>query len=742
MLARLAGLIWYRSKALLVAAAVLAVVGGGLGSTLFDKLTAGGLSDTGAESGRAAKVLEEAGQGAPNLMLLVTTPQDVDSAEATEAGTRLTRRLADEPGLRNVSSYWTAGKPPQLRSENKRQALVVATLVGDETAAGKRLDALLPRYEGEQEGLDVTAGGYAMFQKESAALSQEDATKGEMITFPVTLVVLVLIFGSIVSALLPLIVAFFSMLVGMGVMWLLASVTDLSVFSMSVVTLLGLGLAIDYCLLMVNRYREELGSASPEQALRRTMATAGRTVTFSAVTVAVVLAGLIFFPLQAVRSLAYGGIITALLSAVAALTVLPALFVVLGPRIEKGRILGSRRPESTAENAENGFWHRLAVFVMRRPVPVATLAMLVLLVLGAPALGIKLGMPDERSMPETSQSRQVATAIREGFDSAEVNALQVVAERTPESGDSVHRYAAELSRLPQVGRIDTTAGSYADGELLEPGTAQHQRFNIGDGTYFSVVPSSGSAQAAIDLLGEIRAVDSPFPVLIGGKAAVNEDTTDSIGNRLPYALGAVAVAMVVLLFLLTGSVLLPLLALVLSGLSLTATFGALVWIFQDGHLASLLGDFTVTGSIGSIVPVMLFALAFGLAMDYQVFMLSRIREEYERTGSETAAVAMGLERIGRMVTAAAVLISIVFLAFLVSDITFVKAYGVGLPLAVLMDATVVRGALLPAAMRLGGKAMWWAPGPLRRLHARFGISESGPPAGPAPAVSSREHQAV
>jgi RND superfamily putative drug exporter len=740
MLAKLAGLIWCRSKQLLVAAAVLAVLGGALSATLFDRLTAGGLTDTGAESGRAAAVLAETGQGAPNLTLLVTTPDGVDDADSARAGSQLTQRLSGEPHVKDVSSYWSAGKSPQLRSEDGKQALVVATIAGDETTVGKRLDALLPRYEGEHDGLEVTAGGYAMFQKESAKLSQEDATKGEMITFPVTLVILVLIFGSIVSALLPLIVAFFAMLVGMGIMWLLASVTDLSVFAMSVVTLLGLGLAIDYCLLMVNRYREELRSASPEEALRTTMVTAGRTVSFSAVTVAVVLAGLLFFPLQAVRSLAYGGMITAMLSAVAALTVLPALFVALGPRVEKGRVLRKRGANST-DGTESGFWHRLAVFVMRRPVPVATLALAFLLLLGAPALGMKLGMPDERSMPGDSQSRQVATAIREGFGSAEVNALQVVAERTPKGNDNVDAYATELSRLPHAGRVDTATGSYVDGERVTPGTEQHQRFSIGDGTYFSVVPSSASADTATELVGEVRSLQAPFETLVGGTAAVNEDTTQSLSDRLPYALGAVAIAMIVLLFLLTGSVLLPLLALALSGLSLTATFGALVWIFQEGHLASLLGDFTVTGTITSIVPVMLFALSFGLAMDYQVFMLARIREEYERTGSGTAAVAMGLERIGRMVTAAAVLISIVFLAFLVSGITFVKAYGVGLPLAVLMDATIIRGALLPAAMRLGGQAMWWAPGPLRRLHARFGISESGETVATAPSAdTAKQHQ--
>ncbi|MFI8392887.1 MMPL family transporter [Streptomyces sp. NPDC085540] len=740
MLGRLAGFIWRRSRLMLVAAALLAVVGGTLSSTLFDKLTAGGLNDPGAESGQAAAILDRAGQGPPNLVFLVTTPQGVDESAAVQAGTELSSKLAAEPGVKNVASYWSSDRSPQMRSKDGQKALVVATVAGDETAVWKRVDELPPKYEGKHDGLDVVAGGYAMFQKETAKQSQDDATKGEMIAFPVTLVILVLIFGSIVSASLPLIVAFFSMLVGMGIMWVVASVTDLSVFAMSVVTLLGLGLAIDYCLLMVNRYREELrAEKSPEEALRTTMETAGRTVSFSAITVAVVLAGLLFFPLQAVKSLAYGGIITALMSAVAAVTVLPALFVVLGHRIEKGRVLRKRRPESAAgSEGENGFWHRLAVFVMRRPVPVATAATVFLLFLGSPVLGMKLGMADERSMPKDSQSRQVATSIREGFGSAQANALQVVVETTPGDKAAIESYAAQLSSLPHAGRVDTSTGSYSEGKQLTPATPQHERFRIGDGTYFSVVPATGELNDSSALVHEVRALQAPFETLVGGTAAVNEDTTQSLTYRLPYALGAIGIAMVILLFLLTGSVLLPFLALLLSGLSLTATFGALVWIFQDGHLSSLLGDFTVTGTITSMVPVMLFALAFGLAMDYQVFMLARIREEYERTGSGTAAVAMGLERVGRMVTAAAVLISIIFLAFLVSDVTYVKAYGIGLPLAVLMDATIIRGALLPAAMRLGGRAMWWAPEPLRRLHARFGIKKSAEPTPPVVAHQNEQ----
>jgi RND superfamily putative drug exporter len=729
MLETLSGFVLRRSRAVLVVTVLLALAGGGASATLFDKLTAGGMSDLGAESGSAASTLDKAGLGQPNLTLLVSAPNGVDDPAAVRAGTALSDRLAHEPEVVNVTSYWTSGRPPQLRAKQGDKALIGATIRGDETTVNKLLDGLAPRYEGSHDGLDVRVGGSAMFLKETTEQSQKDGTKGEMIAFPVTLVVLVLVFGSVVAASLPLAVAVVTMLLGMGVMWLVASLTDVSVFAVSVVTLLGLGLAIDYSLLIVNRYREELRlGKDADDAIRATMRTAGRTVLFSAVTISLVLAGLLFFPLQAVRSLGYGGIITALLSAAGALTMLPALLAVLGPRIEKGRILHRHRTATADTDTENGFWHRLAIFVMRRPVPVAIAVTAFLLLLGIPFLGIKLGMPDERSMPESSQARQVATVIRTDFNSAEQNALQVVAPRTPQGSADIASYAADLSRLPGVARVDTVTGSYTKGTRAVPPSAAHQRFAVGDGVYFSVVPASGAPDDALDLVDDVRAQHAPFPVVVGGTAAVSIDTTKSLLNRLPYVLGTVTIAMVILLFLLSGSVLLPFLALVLSALSLTATFGALVWVFQDGHLAWVLGGFTVTGSIASTIPAMLFALSFGLAMDYQVFMLSRIREEYDRTGSGTVAVAVGLERIGRMVTAAAVLISIVFLAFTVSGITYIKAYGIGLPLAVLMDATLIRGALLPALMRLGGRATWWAPTPLQSIHRRFGLKEATDPA--------------
>ncbi|NED98636.1 MMPL family transporter [Phytoactinopolyspora halotolerans] len=725
--ARLAGLALRHRRAVLITAALLALVAGSSGATLFSKLSAGGWTDPNAESGEVSDILEETfGQDQPNLVLLVSAPRGVDDPGAVDAGAELTERLAAEPGVSDVVSYWATGQE-SLRNDDGDKALILAGIEGDPNEVDATLTELIPSYGGEQDGLTVTIGGYAMFEHELTEQSERDVIKAELIVFPVTLIALVLIFGSIVAAMLPLAVAMVTVLVGMGVMWVLAEVTDLAVLAVNVVTLLGLGLAIDYSLLMVNRYREELRRGRPvAAAIETTMRTAGRTVIFSAVTVAIALSALVWFPLDALRSVSYAGMATALLAGAAALTVLPATFALLGRRLERtGR--RRRRPAGVVEQdtAESGMWHRIATLVMRRPIPIATLVAAFLLVLGAPFLNLNLGEVDERTMPETAQSRQVSETIRAEFGSGEQNALQVVVTEDAEVTDEeIAGYATQVSQLDHVARVDTVTGSYAGGEQIAPAGPAHQRFAADGARYLHVVPLAGDSQAAQDLVETVRATPAPSDVLVGGLPAVTVDGNDALTSWLPYSMAALAICMVVLLFLLTGSVVLPFLALLLSGLSLTATFGALVWIFQEGNLTGLLGGFTVTGSLAGTVPVMLFAVAFGLAMDYQVFMLSRIREEYERTGDGTAAVAEGLERIGRIVTAAAVLISIVFLAFLFSEITLMKAFGIGLPLAVLLDATLIRGAMLPAMMKICGRSTWWAPAPLRRLHARFGLRET------------------
>jgi RND superfamily putative drug exporter len=662
---------------------------------------------------------DDFGQGLPNLALLVTAPDGVDHVSGATVGERLTDEVAGADGVGNVISYWTSGGAPQLRNADGDKALIMAAIEGDSNEVKDRLESLLPEIEGDHGDVTVQIGGYAMFERELNAQSEQDIAFGEMVVLPVTLAVLVVIFGSVVAATLPLLVAVVTMLLGMGLMWVMANLTDLSVFAVNAVTLLGLGLAIDYSLLMVSRYRDELRAGlETTEAIGQTMRTAGRTVLFSAVTVSVALSALLWFPLDALRSIGYAGITTALLAGATSLTVLPAMFALLGGRIEKWRV----REVGTSPTGDVGMWHRLAMFVMRRPIPIATLVAAFLLVLGAPFLGITLGQVDERTMPESSQARQVADTVREEFESGEQNALQVVVSSADDR--DVSEYAAALSGLDHVVRVDTAVGSFAGGTQVADATAFNERFMAQQSQYLSVVPEPGKPEAERQLVRDIRAGDAPFDVHVGGTAAFSEDGIVALRTWLPVGLAALVVVMLVLLFLLTGSVVLPFIAMLLSGLSITATFGALVWIFQDGNLNDLLGGFTVTGTIDATVPVMLFAIAFGLAMDYQVFMLSRITEEYEITGDPTSAVAHGLEKMGRIVTAAAVLISIVFTAFLLSDVTLMKAFGVGLPLAVLLDATLVRGLLLPAVIKMGGAATWWAPRSLRSFHSRYGFKES------------------
>lgn len=721
MLGRFSDLMFAHRRRVLWLTVLVALVAGASSATLFDKLKAGGFDAPDSDAAVAADTLrDEFGQGQSNLVLLVDTPGSVDEETTASEATELVEELSGQPHVKGVTSYWTAGQPEQLRSAEGDKGLILATVAGDDTQVDKRVADLAAEYDGQRDTLGVTMGGYAMLQHEIAEQSVHDAAVGEAIAFPLAMVALVLVFGSVIAAAIPLAVALATLLTTLGVMWVVATVTDLSVIAVNVVTLLGLGLAIDYSLLIVSRFREEMAMRDDiATSLRNTVRSSGKTVAFSAITVAIAMSSMLWFPPVALRSMAYAGIIVALLSAVTSLTVLPALLAVAGRRVVRRRFGRGNKQRA----AEDGFWHRLAHFVMRSPVPVATAVIAFLLLLGAPALGMKLSAPDARAMSTDASARQVADTIRSDFESGEQNALSVA---MPQAPDGLGDYASRLSALDHVARVDGPGGSYVGGSQAAPAGPAYDRFRSGDGAYLTVVPTSGDPDHLDDLVVNVRDETAPATAYVGGPAAISHDLNQSLIDRLPLAGGALAISVIVLLFLLTGSVLLPFLAAVLSTLSLTATFGALVWIFQDGNLSDLLGGFTVTGSLVSTVPIMLFAVAFGLAMDYQVFLLARIKEEYERTGDRIGSVALGLEKVGRIVTAAAVLISLVFLGFLPSDISFMKAFGVGLPLAVLVDATLVRGALLPAAMRLTGRATWWAPAPLRRLHARFGLHEGEP----------------
>ncbi|MCC3766756.1 MMPL family transporter [Streptomyces sp. UNOC14_S4] len=730
MFQRLAQAVLQRGRRLLYASLLLFVVAAAVGATVLPKLSAGGYSDTGTESARAARFLEErfhAGQ--PNLVLLVKDDRGIDDKGTAAAAAKVTERLSKEPDVTEAYSYWSTGRPEALRATDAKSALIMAWVKGDEDHVQKWMTDHADDYQGTVEGLDISQGGTAKASEEIIGQTMKDLVKAEAIAMPILLVVLIFVFRGVVAAAMPLVIGTLTMACAFFVLRILSVFTDVSVFAMNITTGLGLGLAVDYSLFIISRYREELArGADTDEALIASMRTAGRTVAFSAVTVALALSGLLVFPFYFLRSFAYAGIPVALIAALASVTVLPALLKVLGPRINSLQILKRRKPA-----AEKNFWQRTAMVVMRFPLPVGLAAVALLLLLGAPFLKMKMSLADERVLPTSAGSFQVGKALREGYSSQE-NGSELVVMR--EVGDpaqaagKIGAYARQLSGLEGVSRVDTYTGSYVQGKQAAPAGPASAAFAAEQSAYLKVVPKEPETDdAGRELVREIRDADAPFPVQVTGPGAILEDSLDSLTSKMPWALGIVGGSTLVLLFLLTGSVLLPLKALVLNMLSLSTTFGVLVWGFQEGHLNGVIGSFTVTGAITWSVPMLLFCVAFGLSMDYEVFLLSRIKEEYEQTGDNVASVARGLGRTGSLVSAAAVLIAIVFAGFMTSSITYLKAIGLGLALAVIMDATVVRGLLVPAFMRLAGRANWWAPGPLRLLHRKIGLREGD---GPAP----------
>ena len=695
-------------------------VAGAVGGGVAESLSNGGFEDPGAESVTAAEVLEaEFGVSDPGVVFVVTAPQgSVDDATVAEAGVALTQTLAGEEGVLSASSYWTLGGPAPLRSVAGDRALVFATIAGDDGEVLTTSGHIAEDYRGTYNGLEIAVGGVGPLFSEVQETIEADLIRAELIAFPITAILLLLIFGSAVAASLPLLIGGFAIVGTFLILQILTGFTEVSIFALNLTTALGLGLAIDYSLFVISRFREELAAGhDPREAVVRTVQTAGRTVLFSAGTVAVSLSAMLVFDLAFLRSFGYAGIAVVGLAAVGAVVILPAILALLGHRVDRLRV---RRVTPTPEG--NGTWHRIATTVMRRPVPIATAAVLVLVLLGSPFLGVELGTSDDRVLPATANAREAGDILRSEFDAFEASPISVVA-RGDTDDDTVDGFAASLSSLDGVARVDAATGSYIGGTQVAPAGPANARFSAETGTFLSVVPSvepiSPEGEA---LVKDIRAMDAPFSTLVTGGSADLVDTKASLFGSLPIAIAIIGVVTFALLFLMFGSVVVPLKAVVLNMLSLSATFGALVWIFQDGNLSEWLG-FTATGSIEITMPILMFAIAFGLSMDYEVFLLSRIKEEHDAGRDNVEAVAVGLERTGRIVTAAAVLIAVVFVAFATSNVSFMKMFGVGMTLAVLVDAFIVRATLVPAFMRLAGAANWWAPHWMKGIYRRFGIRE-------------------
>lgn len=715
MLERVARLAVARPKAVLAATLVLMFGAFAYGSGINERLSGGGFYSVSSESQRAAALLEQRFHvGKPNLVVLATATggRSIDDADAVAAGQALTQQLAATPGITTVSSYWGPGKSELLRSNDGTRALIVAHVEGNEREFAAAASRLIATYRGTERGpLKLQLGGEVVSYVDVGDQLNHDLKTSEAIAMPVILVLMTLVFGSLVAAGLPLAIGALSIAGSLGLLALLSDITPVSSYALNVTTLLGLALAIDYSLLVLTRFREErTRAATIDAAIIKSVRTAGRTVIFSATTVALSVLALLAFPMMFLRSIAYACVGVILLATVCAVVVLPAMLRILGSRIDSlnvgraiRRLIGRGAPaEARAE--EDGFWFRSSRLVMRRPVAMGGAVLILALVLAAPFSAIRLNFLDDRSLPTTIESRSVGDAVRSKFPAQSTGAMDVVLEASADA-DQLDSYALALSRLPHVVAVKLPTANYVDGHRIGERPVPNA-----NGAYLTVLPDVDPyGDAAHRLLDQVRQTQSPGTAHVGGLTAENFDTKDALLERVPLAAALIAVAMLGVLFAFTVSVVLPLKALVLNIISLSATLGAMVFIFQEGHLKWLVGDFTVTGTLPTPTPILIICLAFGLSMDYEVFLLSRITEEYRAHGDTNLAVTSGLQRVGPIVTAAALIMSIMFMAMATSQVSFIKSLGLGLTLAVLFDATLVRAILMPAAMKLMGRANWWAP---------------------------------
>jgi len=720
----------------IIAVALLVMVGAAIfGIPVANSLSPGGFRHPTSESSRASRQLSEKfGQGDLRMIIAVTSDAGVHSQAARAAGAHLVAQLTSLPFVAQVTSTWTA--PPQvassLISKDGKTGLIVAGITGGERGAqlhAKTLTDLLH----DVDGVTVKAGGEVMNSVQLIDQTKKDLLVMEAISLPLSFVVLVWVFGGVLAAALPLAVGAFAILGSMAVMHAITFATEVSVFALNLILALGLALAIDYTLLIVSRFRDELaGGAGRDEALVRTMATTGRTVLFSAITVALSMAAMVLFPLYLLKSFAFAGIAVVAFTAVASLVVTPAAIVLLGERLDSldvrrfvRRVLG--RPEPVRPPVQETFWYRWTKVAMRRAIPIGLAIIALLLALGAPFLGIKWGYQDDRVLPGSASARQVGDELRTGFAlNSLTDVVVVIPDMAGVTTAELARYAAQLSLVADVSSVSSPGGTFVSGQRSGPPSAAT---GLKDGSAFLTVSSTAPlySQASEGQLDRLHAVATPGgrDVQMTGLAQINRDSSNAVNSRLPLVLAVIAVITFLLLFLLTGSVVLPLKALLLNVMSLTATFGALVWIFQDGHLGGF--GTTATGTVVATVPVVLFCLAFGLSMDYEVFLISRIRESWlvsrKTRADNDESVALGLARTGPVVTAAALLMAVTFASLISANVSVMRMFGVGVTLAVLMDATLVRMLLMPAFMRVLGRVNWWAPRPLARLHQRFGTSK-------------------
>ncbi|WP_405496437.1 MMPL family transporter [Nocardia sp. NBC_00511] len=703
-------------KLVLIVVGIAFLLCGALGSQAAARLSNGGFVATDSESARVADLLDrDYGMSGMQLVLTVEAAGGANSAAAISRGKDIAGQLTGDPRVSQVVSPWTTpALSKALVSRDGAIGLIVANVRGDENTAPGAAHDLAAQFTGDSGGLTVRAGGQAMVWSETNTQTQKDLAIAEAIALPLTFLLLVWYLRSLVAAAIPFVTGVAAIAGASAVLYLLTYVVELSVFALNITTAIGLALAIDYSLLIIGRYREEIAAGHDRtEALGIAMKRGGRAVAYSGITVGIALLGMSFFPMAFLRSLAFAGLAVVALSIVLTLTLVPALLMLLGDRI-------NRKPLREAAPVEQGLLYRVARTVQRRPALCALPVLALLLVLGAPIVGLKLGLPDDRVLPGALASRQVGDLLRDRFDDNATGTVQIIVRG---QGIDPSAYAAALSGVADVEAVTGPTGTYAHGMPVAP--ADPAATGPGS-THLTVATRLDPYSArAVQQLDALHAVPAPGPVLFGGLAQQNADSAHGITQGFPKAVVWIALITFVLLLLLTGSVVLPLKAIVLNVLSLSATFGALVWVFQDGHLGGFGTE--ATGYTIATLPVLLFCVAFGLSMDYEVFLLARFTEEWERSARTRAdndnAVALGIARSGRIVTAAALLMAVVFAGIAASGVTMNRMLGVGLALAVLMDATLVRMVLVPAFMRVMGTANWWAPRRSRPLLEKVALRE-------------------
>ena len=695
MFDKLGSVIVAKSKLIFAIYLIAVVLAGGIGSAVFGKLDSGGYSDPNSDSAKAFTYLTDVFKVKdPAVVLVVETKDGITNPSAIASATKLENQIKTESGVDSTLSYWSAGGAPSLKSTDGKSAYLFIysdDVVWDNVQSlGKEIQA---KYDGKFEDLTVYASGTGVFAHAINTKISEDLKLSESISIPLTFILLIFVFGGIVASAMPLLVGVSAILGSFLVIYLLTLVTGVSIFALNLITGLGLGLGIDYALLIVNRFREELHAGrSVDESIKRTVNTAGKTVFYSGLTIVITLAALVLFPQMFLKSFGYAGVTVVVMAVLGALVALPALLAILGTRIDK---LVVRKSSITPK--EDGRWADTARFVMRRPVAVVMLSLIILTVLAAPIKNMVFSQVDSRVLPASNSAAYASKIISDRFPGQEGNPIEIIVPNGATMGTQINQYTTEIAQVPGIVRIGDSQVSGNDVRV----TAIH-----------SMGPRTPEAEV---LIKEIRKIRAPEGTLIGGVAADYADTQIGIAKTMPWALLWIAIGVLILLFVFTGSIILPIKAIILNILSLSATLGVITWIFVDGHLKWLVGDFTVTGSVDTGSIILVAVVAFGLSMDYEVFLLSRIKEEHDAGRSNIESVATGLQRSARIITAAAGLLAIVFASFMLSGVTSIKMLGFGVAFAILLDASLVRALLVPALMRLFGERNWWAPKAMKRF---------------------------